>query len=220
MNELLEKQHAWIQWVMLIDSWKDWPILWISACTHGWETVWLDVIDFLLDQVKIENSIKKWKIYFILSNIKAYQKSLELKESWNPDYIINARYLDENMNRCCSVEFLDNPISYERQRANELTDILKNLDYHFDIHSTMNPSWSMLIHTEKSANRFGDIFNTDEVYIKLPETVVGKPFVDITQRNGWIGIGIETWNQTNTEWYKVWVAVSYTHLTLPTNREV
>ncbi|MEI8253145.1 MAG: succinylglutamate desuccinylase/aspartoacylase family protein [bacterium] len=75
-----------------------------------------------------------------MSNIKAYEKSLELKKSGDPDYIINARYVEENMNRCCSVESLNNPINYERQRANELTEVLKKLDYQLDIHSTMNPS--------------------------------------------------------------------------------
>lgn len=86
------------------------------------------------------------------------------------------------MNRCCSVEDLEDPISYERKRANELTKILEKLECHFDIHSTMNPSGSMFIHTAKSEKEFKDTFNTDEVYIGLPETVIGKPFIDIAMR--------------------------------------
>ncbi len=203
MSELLHTYHDWIQWVLHIDSGKKWPIIGITACTHGWETVWLEIIDYLLNTIDITKNLIQGEIYLILSNIKAYEKSLELKAKWDPEYIINARYIEENMNRCCSVESLNNPINYERQRANELTKILKKLEYHFDIHSTMNPSWSMFIHTEKSEERFKNIFNTDETYINLPETVVGKPLLDITERNGGMGMAIETWNQTNKDGYKV-----------------
>ncbi|MEI8253146.1 MAG: hypothetical protein WCG25_05365 [bacterium] len=50
----------------------------------------------------------------------------------------------------------------------------------------------MFIHTEKSENKFKNIFNTDEIYIKLPDTVIGKPLLDVTERNGGIGMAIET----------------------------
>jgi succinylglutamate desuccinylase len=83
-----------------------------------------------------------------------------------------ARYIDENMNRCCSINSLNNPINYERKRTNQLTAILKETNYHIDIHSTSAPTNSMFIHTQKSYKNFKDIFNTEEIYKNLAETVI------------------------------------------------
>jgi len=205
MSELLESKYNKIQWILCMDSGKKWPIVWITVCTHWWETVWLEVVEYLLHKFGIKKKLLMGKMYCILTNIEAYKKNIQLKNQWDDEYVIKSRYLEENMNRCCSLEDMQNPITYERKRVCEIEPILKTLDYHIDIHSTMSPTWSMCIYTKKSKKHVGDVFDTDEVYIWLPEIVIGKPLIDITERNWWIGVVIETGNQTNTEWYRVWI---------------
>jgi succinylglutamate desuccinylase len=62
----------------------------------------------------------------------------------------DARFIDENLNRCCSIENLSKSTSYEVRRALELQPVLKDTDIHFDIHSTYTPSESILINTPES----------------------------------------------------------------------
>jgi len=50
----------------------------------------------------------------------------------------------------------------------------------------------MTLHTKKSYEQFKNIFNTDEVYLNLIDTIKGKPLLTITENAGGIGIGIET----------------------------
>lgn len=107
------------------------------------------------------------------------------------------------MNRCCSLKDLKNPITSERKRVNQISPILKKADIMLDIHSTTHPSWSMLIYTKKSLKKFQNVFNVDEVYINLSEKVLGKPLLDVVERNGWVGIGIETGCQQDKTGYKV-----------------
>ena len=213
MSELLYSNHGNIPWVLCIDSGKKWPIVGIIACTHWWETVWLEIIDYLLHTLWIQKKLLKWKIYFILSNIKAYEKSLELKKKWVAGYMMESRYVEENMNRCCSVVSLNNPINYERKRANELSQIVKKLDIIIDIHSTTHPSGSMIIHTIKSNKYLWKFTNTDDIYIDFIKYMTGKPLMDITNRAWWMALCIETWCQLDAAWYKVWLDNIYRILT-------
>jgi len=200
-HDLLTHFYQGIQWVQIIEGKNDWPNVWISVCTHWSETVWLEIIDHLKKEVNIING----KLYFILSNILAYEKNQYMKGMWwldDKSMLIHSRYIDENMNRCCSEESLMNPINYERSRAKELISVLQELDILFDIHSTYSDTWSMLIHTQKSHDKFNDLFDADEVYIGLPETVIGKPFGDIVNRGSGIWFAIEAGSQLNQNSYK------------------
>jgi succinylglutamate desuccinylase len=61
------------------------------------------------------------------------------------------RFIEANLNRCCSLEDMEAGISYESRRAKELEEILKYVDYHLDIHSTYStPSKAVAISTERS----------------------------------------------------------------------
>ena len=67
MYNLLNKNYDWINWVELIDSWKKWPNLWISVCTHWWEVVWLDILEYLKENwFRKSEKINKFiiKIYY------------------------------------------------------------------------------------------------------------------------------------------------------------
>lgn len=204
MSELLDHTYDWINWVKLIDSWNPWPVIWISACTHWWEVVWIEIIENLIYKLNFEKNIQKGKVFFILSNIEAYKKFLKW-DSNDIENILDCRYIDENLNRCCDENNLKNPKSYESKRANELKPILNTLNYHFDIHSVMSPSSSILIYTNKSFKKLKKIFNCDMELIDITEIQVWKPLIDICERNWWCWIWIETWSQLDKSWYKVWI---------------
>ncbi len=200
MLDLLNETYNWINWIKEIDSWKEWPIVWISVCTHWGEHAWLKAVKYLSEKLDIENNLIKWKIYFILTNIKAYKKSLI---NWNKNPV-DFRFIDENLNRCCSVENLKKSNLYEAKRALELENILKKLDYHLDIHSTYNPSEAMLI-TSKKWWKISEYFNVDTIYSWITDVQIWKPLIDITERNGWIWIWLEAWCEKDDTWFKIWV---------------
>jgi len=64
MYDLLSKSYNSIDWVELIKSKSDWPTLWISVCTHGWEVVWLDILKSLIEEIQII-WIKHKKIWYL-----------------------------------------------------------------------------------------------------------------------------------------------------------
>ncbi len=207
MYILNEKSYNWVKWVELINSWKDWPVLWISVCTHWWEVVWLDILEELNKSWILKN-ILKWKLFLILNNINAYNKYIELKNGWkdiSEKELVSTRFVDENMNRCCSSENLRISNSTEVRRVLELIPILNQLDIIFDIHSTYSPSDSMVILTKKSYKKFGKIFNVDIILIWITETQAWKPFIDIVERTWWIWIWIESGYQLDNTWYKIWL---------------
>lgn len=199
--DLLNQNYNWVDWVKEIDSWVKWPNICISVCIHWWEHAWLRVVEYLFEKLNIERELIYWKIYFILANLEAYKKSLK-DENISP---VESRFIDENLNRCCSIENMRYATSYELKRALELTDILKNIELHFDIHSTYTKSESMLITTEKWFNRYSNIFNVDTIYSWITEKQVWKPFIDITERYWWIWIWLEAWYEGDNTWYKIWV---------------
>lgn len=109
MINLIENKFNNIEWVTFLDSGVSWSILWVSVCTHWWEVVWLDILNYLFNEIDIKNNLLKWQIYFIVNNIKAANKMLDLINNWKQitqQDLIETRFIDENMNRCCSVENL------------------------------------------------------------------------------------------------------------------
>lgn len=184
-----------ISGIHCISSVSSWPSVCISACTHWGETAGLDVIDFLVKEFEIEKRLKKWNIFFMLANIKAYEKYLK---TWDFKW---ARYIDENMNRVATEENVHYGTSVEAHRMREIEPILMSVNYHIDIHSTMKSPASMAIYTAKSRPLFEHVINVDEQYIDLIKLQVWKPLVDICERSGGVGIGLETWRQEDTNAY-------------------
>lgn len=199
MHPLMNHYHNRVQWVELIDSWKKWPTFWISACTHWWEYAGLRVIDHLLNSTWLKSQLVCGKVFLILANIQAYQFSFQCKHP------ADARFIDENLNRCCTKENLLYGTSYEAWRASELETILAGLDYHLDIHSTYSKSQALWIVTEKWKTEIGEVLNVDVIYENLTEIQVGKPFIDITERNGGIWIWLEAWWEMDETWFLIGV---------------
>ncbi len=216
MYDLLSKSYDWINWVELIASKNDWPTLWISVCTHGWEVVWLDILKSLIEEIQIAWKLTKWRIFLILNNIEAFKKYKALVESWvkiSSDDLVSTRFVDQNMNRCCSEENLTTSTSYEVRRVLELMPILQQLDIIFDIHSTYSPSDSMAILTKRSHEQFEWVFNVDKELVWITEVQTWKPFIDVVERNWWVWIWIESWCQLDETWYKIWLDNSLRLLT-------
>lgn len=208
MHNLAWKSYNSIHWVTCIDSWYDGPTLGVSVCTHGGEVVWLDIIDALESTLDIQKNLIRGKIFFILSNLWAYEKYSHIIAHWDKvsaDHLIGTRFVDENMNRCCSLENLATSTSYEVQRILELMPILQKLDLIFDIHSTYSSSDSMIIYTWKSKNIMQWVFNVSQEITWLADVALWKPFIDIVERNEGVGIGIESGCQLDKTWYKIWL---------------
>ncbi len=117
-NKIFPKNSNWI---LEIDSWKAWKIIWISACTHWNERAWLYVMDYLLNTLDIKKRLKKWKLIFIAGNIKAIEKDI--------------RFIDVDFNRIWWFEEKYKN-TYEYKRALEIKPFLDKLDILLDIHST------------------------------------------------------------------------------------
>ena len=77
--------------------------------------------------------------------------------------------------------------SYEARRAKELEQVLQDVDYHLDVHSTyQTPSKAMAITTERSRELVRTTLNVDLILENVPLVQVGKPFIDIVERHGGI----------------------------------
>ncbi len=184
---LIDNTYKWIPWVMLLDSWKEWPNFAISACTHGGEHAGLKVINYLIETLHLSQNLMQWKVFLVLSNIEAYKKSLLLE---NPAW---ARFIEENLNRCCDPLNMQSSQLYESRRARELEWVLKSIDIHLDIHSTYSPSEAIGVVTQKSQNLIQTILNVDAIYHNMLQVQTWKPFIAITERHGGVGIWLEAW---------------------------
>ena len=185
-HKLVSSSTNGISWVIAFDSKIPGPTIVITACTHGWETAGIEAMEILDHEIHISTALKRGKLYFILANKDAYQKLLETGD------IVNSRYVDENMNRCCSIESLRYPVNSERKRVNELLPILSSADIHLDIHSTYTPSESMAIYYEKGIHQKQYPLNMDKELMGLPERVTGEPLISIIERNWGTGLAMET----------------------------
>lgn len=199
MSKLLNSNVNWIQWVKEIKSNIPGPNVTISACTHWGEKAWEKSIDYMLEQLEIDKYLLKWKINFILTNIEGYLKSFDVQTP------VEARFIDEDLNRACSIENMQKSTTYEVMRALELQPILEQTDVHLDIHSTYTKTESMLILTKEWWEKLKGSFNCDVIYTWITDNQVWKPFIDITERSGGLWVWIECGYEEDPEIYKIWV---------------
>lgn len=195
-NIFLENTYKWINWITVFNSGIEWKTIAISAVNHWNEPVWLKVFDYLVNDFKIHDKLKSWKVLLIAVNIEAYKKYLGEK-----DYS-KYRFINHNMNRIWNQEFQEN--SSEFKRMEELKSILIEVDILFDIHSV--PIWEDVIW-------ISDINNLDE---SLNFFDVEKVLIDEVQKTGSIvwymhsvwkkWFWLESWNHISNEWYLNWVS--------------
>lgn len=117
------------QGVYTIDSHKPGKTIAIIACTHGNEPIGLSIFHWLIEMHNADNEIiHHGKILLIIANPQAARN--------------NQRFIDDDMNR---VWDQDNDEIYEVKRKKQLERYLQECDIVIDLHSTSNPSDSMII---------------------------------------------------------------------------
>lgn len=154
IKKFITNTYKWVEWITVIDSWKQGKNIWIFAITHGNEPVWLEVFSKLLNEFDLQSKLRCWKVYFIAINIEAYEKYLSSHD-------INAyRFLHHNMNRIYKKNFISN--SYEFNRFKELESIFEELDVVIDLHSVSkwdDVIWLWDVLQIESAKIFFDVQN-------------------------------------------------------------
>jgi superfamily II helicase len=149
--------------------------------------VGLDILNCLTTNLDLTRKLLQGRIFFILTNLpafEAYQDLVNNKVEIGHNQLIATRFVEENLNRACSAENLQSSTSKDMQRVKELLPILHQLELILDIHSTYTPAQSMLILTKKTFAKYREVFNTHQELVGITELQVGKPFIDIVERNG------------------------------------
>jgi len=113
------------------------------------------------------------------------------------------------LNRLFKLQFEKEDLSYEEKRALELADLLKNVDYLLDIHSTIKPSISFVYcKNTKKHIQIAKIFNTEYIVsnaIKNAEKIMNNAVDNFVDRNGGIGITLETgWHKDISKFDKIY----------------
>lgn len=135
MNNFIENNYNWVNWITVIDSWKKWQNIWIFAITHWNEPVWLKVFDYLINSFNIESQLLKWKIYLVAINVEAYKKYISQND------FLEYRFINNNMNRIYGKEFVKWSIEFERFL--DLKNVFDEIDIAIDLHSVA--SWNDII---------------------------------------------------------------------------
>lgn len=195
MNKFIENTYKNIPWITIIDSWKKWKNIWLIAVTHWNEPVWIQIFDYLVNDFKIAEKIKTWKIYLIANNIKAYKKYLQ---TWD---INSYRFIDDNMNRISNKEY--KKWSYEFKRFEELKPIFNEIDICIDIHSVSKWNDLIWLTDEKYINEAKDFFDVETILVDN----MWKTWAVIWEfiRNNKKAYGIECGNHIDKTWFKNWI---------------
>lgn len=195
MNKFIENKYKNIPWITIINSWKEWKNIWLIAVTHWNEPVWIQIFDYLVNDFKIDEKIKTWKIYLIANNIKAYKKYLQI---WD---INSYRFIDDNMNRISNKEY--KKWSYEFKRFEELKPIFNEIDICIDIHSVSKWNDLIWLTDEKYINEAKDFFDVETILVDD----MWKTWAVIWEfiRNNKKAYGIECGNHIDKTWFKNWI---------------
>lgn len=194
-NNFLTNTYKWIKGVTIIDSWKKWKNIWIFLLTHWNEPVWVHVADYLINIFNIQKKLLVWKVFFIIINIKAYEKYLL------QDDFLDYRFINNNMNRIYKKNFV--AWSYEFERLNELKKIFDEIDICIDLHSVASWNDIIWITDEKHLDLAKHIFDVENILIdKISNTwaMIGY-FIDKWK----IAFGLECWNHIWKDAYKNWI---------------
>lgn len=218
MSLFLENEYKKVKWISVIDSGKEWENIWIFALTHWNEPVWIDIFNYLVNNFKISEKIKKWKIFFVSVNIMAYKNYLKNKD------IEKNRFIDHNMNRISNKKFEN--YSYEFNRLKDLKGVFSEIDIAIDLHSVSK--WDDVIwitdikYLEESKKIFDvenilvdDIWNTGAIIWDFIKT--GKEAYWIECWNHLWKIAFNNWknnvlNLLKSKWFIDWELIKSINL--------
>jgi len=194
-NLFINNIYKWIKWITVINSWINWKNIWVFAITHWNEPVWLQVFDYLFDKINIKWILKKWKLFLIAINIRAYNKYI-LEWSINDN-----RFIDNNMNRISNKK--NKLWSIEFKRFNELKIIFDEIDIAIDLHSVSKWHDIIGITDNKYLSVAQKFFNVDTILVdNLWRTWA---IIWYFLRNGKEAYWLECWNHIDKRWLKIWV---------------
>ena len=194
MNNFLQNTYKNISWITLIDSWKPWKNIGIIAITHWNEPVWLKIFEYLINEFKINEKLKWWKIYLIANNIEAHKNYLESKD------INKFRFINNNMNRISNKDF--KYWSYEFERLDELKQIFDEIDIAIDIHSVSKWNDLIWISDKKYLNEAMSFFDVETFLVD--EIWNTWDVIWYLIRNWKIGFGIECGNHIDDRGFENW----------------
>ncbi len=191
-NLFLEDTYKNTYWITIIDSNKAWKNLAIFAITHWNEPVWLQIFDYLVNDFNISKKLKKWKIFLIANNIKAYKKYRKTKD------ISSYRFLDDNLNRISNKDF--KKWSYEFKRLDELKEIFKEIDLAIDLHSVSKWNDIIWLCDKKHLKTAKSFFNVETILIDN----MWKTWALIWEflRNNKEAYWIECWNHISNDGFE------------------
>ena len=116
----------------VIDSWNQWPCIWISSGIHGNEHFWVRVTSDFLEKIKSWNlKLLRWEVALILAG---NEEALFQSE----------RFLQDDLNRVVNAvlkeEIRDN---YEQRRWREIKTLIDTFEPEswLDLHSFSAPKW-------------------------------------------------------------------------------
>ena len=156
--------------IIKIDSGISGEKIAIFCGVHGNEKAGIFAVERALKELKII----KGSVTFVFANQEAIKK--------------NVRQIEKNLNRCFNKDEL--PTTYESKRAIELMNILDDVDYLLDIHSSNNPNTEPFIITEK--NGFDIVKNMNFRIIATGFDSIEPGATDgYMQKNNKIGICLE-----------------------------
>lgn len=174
-------------WVRKITSLQDGETISIAWATHWDEIVWMEVFKYLVHTFGIEEKIKKWTIQLIIGDKEAYL-------AWK-------RLVDTDMNRVWNFRKADSQ-AYEYNRAKEICPYLSKSQYVLDLHSTTNPSISMLIPNNLVTSNLLQSLNSKYLIHGITQFLSGKPLIEFDyklQNPTTQALVIECWQHYNEE---------------------
>lgn len=175
--------------VQCFNSGIDGPCVGITICTHGNEPCGLAVAKQFLDGLI---KPKKGKVFIVINNILATENYFNSKTEGEK---LKCRYVDVNMNRL--PEILGNE-NYEEIRAKELLPIWSKFDYALDIHSTSQPSDSIIIEGVNDASNLTKNFPSKIVLRNMLPIQLGIPAIGFYNQRC-ISIGYEAGSHETNE---------------------
>lgn len=155
-------------WIRIIDSWKPWKTITVVCATHWDEIVWIQVINYLLNDFWLEKKILKWKINFVIWNKK-----------W---YLNDKKFIDTDLNRIWDFKN-ENKNTYEFKRAKRILPYLQESNYVLDLHSTTNPSKSIFIPNQNVNKGLLTQINANYIIKWILPFIHWKTLIDFDYKN-------------------------------------
>lgn len=174
-----------------IDTWIKWPTVSIFSWVHWDEISWIYATNIFLDKLeKWEIKVNCWKINLVLEANEVAVKDKKREVCYN----LNRLFKDD-------IVYWD---TYEEKRAIDLKKILRESEYHLDLHSTSGPSIPFLFSEMSNFQLAKKLWISHIVWWwwELDEWVISWDTELYVNKLWWTWFTFEAWNHDNPEWWK------------------